>query len=258
MLKFLPVLSFFFLSLSCSTPTESKSKITLADTIIKKDTVPTDSVADLNSLNNNVRDGKVSKADALVQLKLILPLINAYYFAQGGKVFTKKDWMFPLQRYNASNIGGTNGSGYVDDGYNYFDGNKHKGHPAHDIFINDSDQDCIDDRTKLPVNVISMTGGIVVAIETKWVPTSDQRGGNYIWIYDPNEDSFFYYAHNSQVLVKPGTIVKPGDVIAHVGRTGLNAFKKRSPTHLHLMQLTFDKNFIPLPVNPYKDLVKAN
>lgn len=257
MFKYFAISAFFLSSLSCSTSSESKSQIPSEDSIVKTDTIPNDSAANLNSLNNKVRDGKVSKEDALVQLKQILPLIKAYYFAQGGKVYSKTDQAFPVKGYNSSNIGGKNGSGYIDDGYNYFDGNKHKGHPAHDIFINDVNQDCVDDKTKLPTEVLSMTGGIVLAVETKWDSTSEQRGGNYIWIYDPNENSFFYYAHNSKVLVKAGAIVKPGEVIAYVGRTGLNAFKKRSPTHLHFMQLSFDKNFIPIPIDPYKDLLKA-
>ena len=249
------IISLLILSCSNSYQANNKEKEIISE--IKKDTIPPDTIPNLNSLNDKVRDGKISKEDALAKLKLILPLVKAYYFAQGGKVYNKTDWVFPLKGYNSSNIGGKNGNGYVDDGYNYFDGNKHKGHPAHDIFINDVDQNSIDDKTKMPTDVLSMTGGIVLAIEMNWDSTSDQRGGNYIWIYDPNENSFFYYAHNSKVLVKPGTIVKPGDAIAHVGRTGFNAFKKRSPTHLHIMQLTFDQNFIPKPIDPYKDLIKA-
>jgi hypothetical protein len=69
--------------------------------------------------------------------------------------------------------------------------------------------------------------------------------GYYIWIYAPEENALFYYAHNNEVLVNVGQIVNAGDTIATVGRTGLNAFKKRSPTHLHFMKLVLDKEFYP-------------
>jgi len=34
--------------------------------------------------------------------------------------------------------------------------------------------------------------------------------------------------------VKLGDVVRPGDQLATVGRSGWNAAKRRSPTHLHL------------------------
>ena len=52
-----------------------------------------------------------------------------------------------------------------------------------------------------------------------------------------------------------GDIVKSGDIIATVGRTGLNAYKKRSPTHLHMMQLSLAKDGLPKAVDFYKDLL---
>lgn len=243
-------------SFSCSSSQTGEQE----EIVVKKDTtvnIPQDTGKDLSSLNTRIRDGKIRKEEALALIKKYLPLIDTYYYGQGGKDHPKSDWIFPLKGYTSANIGGTNGSGYIDDGYSYFDGNKHKGHPAHDIFIHDSNQDCLDDRTKEPVNVLSLTGGIVIAVETNWESASNQRGGNYIWIYDPGMKSLFYYAHNKTVLVKPGMIIKPGDVIATVGRTGSNACKKRSPTHLHVMQLVLGADLIPKPVNPFTDLQKA-
>jgi murein DD-endopeptidase MepM/ murein hydrolase activator NlpD len=58
-------------------------------------------------------------------------------------------------------------------------------------------------------------------------------------------------------MVNIGDIVKPRQVIATVGRTGLNAFKKRSPTHLHFMVLKLDTNFYPTPINSYNLLLKS-
>jgi len=97
------------------------------------------------------------------------------------------------------------------------------------------------------VNVLSMTGGVVVALEGEWQSTSSLRGGRYIWIYDPDEDGLVYYAHNATIKVAVGDVVKPGDGIATVGRSGLNAFKKRSPTHLHLTYLQIRDGY-PRPV----------
>ncbi len=210
----------------------------------------------LNTLNNKVRDGKITKRDAQQQLKTLLPKVKSFYYKNGGKDFPQV-YKFPLAGYNSKAIGGKSGSGYIASGYNYFAGNKHGGHPAHDIFIKDKNQDDIDDNTHEKVNVLSATAGIVVATEAEWEQPSDQRGGNYIWIYDPLTNRFYYYAHNSRVLVRPGYIVKPGDVIAEVGRTGFNAIKKRSPTHLHYMVLQLDSSCSPTPVNSYTDLIKA-
>ncbi len=209
---------------------------------------------DFNSLNNKIRDGLISKQEALKIIQTLLPQIKIYFYKNGGHDIEKSNLIFPVQGYTSKSIGGTNGSGYITLGYDYFDGNKHGGHPAHDIFIVDKNQDCIDDITKKVVNVLSMTGGIVIATETVWDNTSNLRGGKYIWIYEPNSNSFFYYAHNSKIFVRPSDIVNSGDIIATVGRTGLNAFKKRSPTHLHITQLKLDNSYYPKPFDSYSDL----
>ncbi len=211
---------------------------------------------DFNALNVKIRDRQINKAKGLEQLQRLLPGIKKYYYAHASKEYASDAWVFPLSGYNAKAIGGKNGNGYIASGYDYFDGNKHGGHPAHDIFIRDKDQDANDDVAHKPVSVLSMTGGIVIALETNWDSTSDQRGGNFIWIFEPIGNNLFYYAHNNKVFVKLGDIVKPGDVIATVGRTGLNAHKKRSPTHLHLMQLQLGKASYPRPVNCYDQLTK--
>lgn len=216
-----------------------------------------DICVDFNLLNNKIRDGKISRTEALKEMQRLLPQIKNHYYKQGGQNIETKYWVFPVQGYSAKAVGGTNGSGYIEKGYDYFDGNKHGGHPAHDIFIMDKHQDGVDDISKHSVNVLSMTGGIVVASEIEWDTTSNLRGGKYIWIYDPSSNSFFYYAHNSNVLVKPCDILIPGDTIATIGRTGLNAFKKRSPTHLHIMQLKLDSNYLPKSINCYKYLLSS-
>lgn len=243
---------FFALILSllgCSN-TETKKK----EVVTPCSFISTDTCVDFNSLNNKIRDGLITKDIALQEIQTLLPKLKTYFYKNGGQDFKKTSWVFPVEGSKSNAIGGTNGSGYIASGYDYFDGNKHGGHAAHDIFIIDKNQDCLDDSKKKSVNVLSMTGGIVIATETVWDTTSNLRGGKYIWIYDPSSNSFFYYAHNSNIIVRPSDIIKPGNTIATVGRTGLNAFKKRSPTHLHIMQLKLDDKNYPRPINCYKDL----
>jgi len=209
--------------------------------------------AQFDSLNTSVRDNKIDKAQALEKFKTIFPELQAAYKNEPKE----EKWIFPVEGYTPKSIGGTHGEGYVPKGYDYFDGNKHLGHPAHDIFINDKNQDCKDDKTGQFVNVRSVSNGVVVALEKNWDNESSLRGGKYIYIYSPNDNALFYYAHNNEVLVNVGQIINRGDTIATVGRTGLNAFKKRSPTHLHFMKLELGKEFYPRSVDTYRDLLKG-
>ncbi len=112
----------------------------------------------------------------------------------------------------------------------------------------------LDDRTGKPANILSVSKGIVVATEPSWDKTSNLRGGIYIVVYNPDDELLYYYAHNSKIVVKPGTIVKAGDKLAELGRSGLNAYKKRSPTHLHLMALKVRPGGNLIPVDLYSVL----
>ena len=190
-----------------------------------------------NELNTAIRDGRIDKNEAMARFKIIMEELAV--IAGGGNFSSKSAacCVFPLEGYHASVIGGTRGSGYVEGGYDYFDGNAHTGHPAHDLFIRDRNQDGLDDATGKAVPVLAMDGGIVVAVETKWEKGSPLRGGRYIWIYSPAGHFLTYYAHNEAIFVNLGDVVNPGDKIAIVGRTGLNADRRRSATHLHLMHL---------------------
>ncbi len=85
---------------------------------------------------------------------------------------------------------------------------------------------------------------------------SNLRGGKYIWILDVANDALVYYGHLDDIFVKPGMIVKAGDGIGVAGRTGLNAYKKRSPTHLHISYLKIIDGF-PKPINIYEELLKS-
>jgi hypothetical protein len=214
---------------------------------------------DFNTFNNEVLKGHVKKQEAQVIIGKFVQQVTKDYLTHAETGATLQ-WVFPLEGYNYRAAGGTNGNGYNDKGFNYTDGNKHGAHPAHDIFINDKNQDCIDDKTQQPVNVLAIASGIVVACTNEWDATSDMRGGRYIWIYHPvtnNQQGYLsYYAHNRAIFVSPGNYVKAGQKIAEVGRTGLNAYKKRSPTHLHFSTFKLVDN-IPVPFNSFKQLKMA-
>jgi hypothetical protein len=209
-----------------------------------------------NNFNNLVLKGGVKKTEAQKQFESVLKQIKLLEMVRAEGIIPKTQWVFPLKGYKSSTIGGTQGNGYFDKGYRYLDGNKHGAHPAHDIFINDRNQDCIDDHTQKPVDVISVDDGWVIACTSQWIPNSNMRGGKFIWIYHPASNIFTYYAHNNAIFVQPGSYVKQGQKIAEVGRTGYNAYKKRSPTHLHFSAFKL-VNDNPVPYNPYEQLKKA-
>ena len=164
---------------------------------------------------------------------------------------------FPLKGYGPRAIGGKEGSGYQIQGYDFFDGNQHKGHPGHDIFIRDKNQDGLDDVTGRPVDVISVSSGMVVSVNLNWEPSSPIRGGNYIWIYEPIKSRYYYYAHLNEIFVNVGQIVSKGDRLGTVGRTGVKAYPKSSPTHLHFVVHQSIDGY-PKPINPYLELVSGN
>ena len=164
---------------------------------------------------------------------------------------TQVNIFFPLLGFDYRAVGGKMGSGYHDKGYDLFDQNVKGSHPAHDIFIKDKNYDCKDDRTGDYVSILSVSDGVVVATENGWEPGSEYRGGNYIWIYDTTTGGLWYYAHQKEIYVETGQIVKAGQKISIIGRTGYNAYMRRSDTHLHLTYLRVDEEGNPFPVNTY-------
>ncbi|MCJ7641760.1 MAG: M23 family metallopeptidase, partial [Desulfobacterales bacterium] len=59
-----------------------------------------------------------------------------------------------------------------------------------------------------------------------------------------------------EIAVSVGQIVSRGDRLGKVGRTGLNAYPKRSPTHLHFSVHQSIDGY-PKPIDPYSDLIRA-
>jgi len=108
--------------------------------------------AQFDSVNTLVKDNEIDKAQALKKLQDILPELQAAYNKLKPDEAKKEKWVFPIEGYSSKNIGGTRGEGYILSGYDYFDGNKHGGHPAHDIFIHDKNQDSKDEFYPKPVD----------------------------------------------------------------------------------------------------------
>lgn len=209
-----------------------------------------------NDFNSRIRDGRIDKGTARSELPGRLAAIRSDYYRRDGRDYTPAEWVFPVAGYTAKAIDPGKTHGFVPGSYDFFSGNRHGGHPAYDIFIRDRNQDSRDDRTGTAVQIVSMTGGVVVALEKEWRPGSALRGGKYIWVYDPANDLLVYYAHNEELFVEPGSIVMPGDLLATMGRSGLNAAKRRSPTHLHFSVLRL-KNGQPLPLSVYSELQQS-
>jgi murein DD-endopeptidase MepM/ murein hydrolase activator NlpD len=195
-----------------------------------------DAVEGWQQFERRVRDGQISVEEGLREIERWAEVLNTAYPADqfGRSVF------FPLRGYGLQSIGGKNGEGYRPAGYEFLGGNRHKGHPAQDIFIHDRNQDGLDDRTGRPVEVLALADGVVLSTFSEWEPKETFkhiRGGNYIWIYHPGLGIISYCAHLQDVFLEPGARVEGGGSIATLGRTGTQAYPMRSPTHLHLMLL---------------------
>jgi len=205
-------------------------------------------------LYTKVRDGLAAREEARKELGELEILLKEGYDLAEKK--GEERFYFPLREYTPHSIGGKRGEGYKPGRFDFFDGNRHKGHPGHDIFIQDKDQDGLDDITGKPVEVLAASSGIVVSVHSDWQPGSPVRGGNYIWIFDPGKGRYYYYAHLNRILVRVGDWVPAGETLGTVGRTGLNAYPKRSPTHLHFSIFQSVHGY-PSPIDPYPDLIRA-
>lgn len=211
-------------------------------------------VREFGELEVLVRDGRIDRETARLRLHDLVPRLSN--LAATCPATPRMGWVFPVEGTDAGSIGGTHGEGYKPAGYDWFDGTRHGGHPAQDIFIADTDQDSRLDATGQPVRVLSMTGGIVASTWPAWDPASDLRGGVYAWIWEPASGSLFYYAHLGQLSVQPGDCVAAGTPLGTLGRTGKNAAPPRSPTHLHVMALSVVGG-VPRPFDLFQDLLPS-
>lgn len=203
----------------------------------------------------NIREQQISPDSAKKSFQHIVGHLKYLYPSKGDT--SNARLVFPIKGYNYKAIGG-NGSGFRPKGFDLFDHKKKGSHPAHDIFIRDINQDSKDDKTQEVVDLLAVRDGLVLATETNWKPESDYRGGNIIWLYDPALQGLFYYAHSKSVNVEMACMLRAGEKIGEVGRTGFNAAKPRSGTHLHFVYLQIDKKTnLPKPINTYTLLKQA-
>jgi hypothetical protein len=213
--------------------------------------------AAFHQIQMDIRDNVITPDSARAAFGAVMRNLRAEFRRDTCRSIDSSYFVFPVKSYSARESIGSGGRGYRPEGFDLFDMNVTGSHPAHDLFVRDKDQDVLDDRTWKPVDVLAFTSGLVVATETSWKYDSQYRGGNWIWIYDPCLDGLFYYAHNNIVEVQPGQWVNAGDEISEMGRSGYNAYQKRSPTHLHLMFLQLDADGLPMPANTYERLKEA-
>jgi len=205
---------------------------------------------DWNDLEKTIRDNRIDRNAATRKIiELDRGLLKSYAGRTGSSPYH-----FPVKGYGPRSIGGRHGNDYQPAGYDFFAGNRHGGHPAHDLFIRDKRRSGLDNGTGKPAEIVAFADGVVIAVNPVWEYPSPVRGGRYIWIFDPQENRFYYYAHLEKVLAAPGDIVRAGDKIALLGRSGKNAWPKRSPTHLHFMCLSFNNGRMT-PRNTFLDLL---
>jgi hypothetical protein len=225
---------------------------------------PCESVQCVDTLFRDIYSLKVSRTSAVVRVREAHALLRSLSRKTSIEHAPSAAWVFPLRGHTARSIGGR-GAGYRGAAsYDFFSGNSHGGHPAHDAFIRDRNFDDLDDKTSNPVDVLSVSAGIVVSVTASWSPDSmDAKGrqsirsGICVWVYDPVSDGLFYYAHLRRAACTVGQTVRPGDRLGEVGRTGKNAYPHRSPTHLHFMVLSF-RDGLPSPRDIYPELLRAS
>ncbi|MBL8026070.1 MAG: M23 family metallopeptidase [Fibrobacteres bacterium] len=204
-------------------------------------TISGDPLTDWAAFELNVRDGIISKDSARSDFPDIYKKIKSE--AEQYRYSSDVKWSIPIAGCSITDFGK---GGFKPDiryggseikGYDFYDGNRHGGHPAYDIFIKDKNRDCLDDKSGKSVQVVAPINCFVLTSSSGWMKGSSIRGGNYVWAFAPDSGYFLYFAHMREIKVKPGTFLKQGDTLGTVGRTGKNADIPRSPTHIHMTVL---------------------
>jgi hypothetical protein len=209
-------------------------------------------IEDWDLFEKQIRDQTISKDSA----HHLFPVIydSLLIFSSRFSFAKQSPWTFPVQGYSIHDVGKNSFKpdiyygGSPIKGYDFFDGNRHGGHPAYDIFIHDKNRDCMDDRTGKPVYIAAPCDMIILSTETLWQKGSAIRGGNYVWALAPQSGELLYFAHMDSVLACKGMFIRSHERIGTVGRTGKNAAKKDSATHLHMMVLQVVK-YVMTPVD---------
>jgi peptidoglycan LD-endopeptidase LytH len=198
-------------------------------------------------------DNKISRDAAVDSIALYVPIAVKYCRNMGVHLTESKNWVFPLRGFTKTSYR-RNGNDYSDKRFDYFQGGESHDHPAHDIFILDNDSNTVEDSTGKKVDAVSMTSGVVFNTIPDWKPGDFGRGGNSVKVFDPESEAMFYYSHLDTVTVHVGDIVKAGDKIGVVGRTGRKAIHGK--THLHIAYYPINDGE-PEPENIIDDIFAA-
>ena len=146
-----------------------------------------------NQVNVRIEGERLSREERRRTQYIIIPLLRDHFLdTYGREAFTDSELAFPIRGGHLSDVGGKNGSGYRSR------------HHAHDIFVKDINYDCLNDATGEPYYALAMRPAVVLSVHEGWQPTSELTGGNYVWLYNPAEGIFLYYAHLDSIIVRPG------------------------------------------------------
>lgn len=158
-------------------------------------------------------------------------------------------WIFPVSRMRPrDSMGGPDGRGYLKNRRVRCYASARAGHPAHDLFVRDRRQSGRDSQGR-PFEALAVERGYVLAVKQGWTPQSAGAGGNYVLLYLPDRNWVAYYAHLESVAVRAGDRLEAGAVIGVIGRSGRNAWRSRSPTHLHFA--IWNPADAWMPLDPY-------
>jgi hypothetical protein len=142
-------------------------------------------------------------------------------------------WVFPVEGPRADIEIGGGGTGHRPSRVIPCHAAANPGHPAHDIFVKEAGTTGRNARNE-PYWARAVEDGVVLVARDGWEPGDPWRGDNYVLLYLPARRLVAHCAHLEMLLVCAGERVRRGQRLGMVGRTGLNAWPKRSPTHLHL------------------------
>lgn len=206
-----------------------------------------------NATDVLIWDRKIDRDAAIDSIEYYIPLAVKEFKTHGIPTTKRNAWAFPMSGWTSVTYR-DKGQDYKDEKFDYFQGGESKGHPAHDIFIVDKDNDGIEDSVGTKIYATSMVNGLVIGVHSVWKVGDFYRSGNYVKVFDPESEALFYYSHLDSVFVVPGQIVKAGDPVGYVGRTGRKAINGR--THVHIAYYKIDDGE-PIPEDIINDLYDA-
>lgn len=200
-----------------------------------------------------IRDRKIDAGDAEDSIAMYVKLAKDDFMTRDIPTTKRADWVFPMSGWTSVTYR-SGGKDYKDARFDYFQGGEFKDHPANDIFILDKDSNTYEDSTGEKVYAAAMVTGVVISKYSTWFKQDYLRSGNYVKLFDPESEAIFYYSHLDSVFVEPGQLVKAGEPLGYVGRTGRKAIKGK--THVHIAYYKIEEGH-PIPEEIIKDLYKA-